>query len=163
MMRFQRENMRGGDLHPDVCRPHARPFASMVQHGDLWQSREADCPPTSVEGVALSASGGWHHQNLCIASISGPSSQRFDRPHSSTPPSICICRASLPSARTARAPSSSASLFSDEKRSSGTCTPYNSAATKDPITSTGSAAPRMMAAGECAAPRGLNQRARRRG
>jgi hypothetical protein len=25
----------------------------MVQHGDLWQSGEADCPPTSVEGVAL--------------------------------------------------------------------------------------------------------------
>jgi hypothetical protein len=26
----------------------------MVQHGDLRQSREADCPPTSVEDVALS-------------------------------------------------------------------------------------------------------------
>jgi hypothetical protein len=50
--------MRGSNLHAYVCRSHARPFASMVQHGGLRQSGEAGCPSTSVDGRRLVAIDG---------------------------------------------------------------------------------------------------------
>src|SRR5665213_2062574 len=61
--------MRGSNLHADVCRPHTGPFTSMVQYGDLRQSREADCSPTSVEGVSISTSG---RHRVTYARISRP-------------------------------------------------------------------------------------------
>jgi hypothetical protein len=35
-----REGVRGAGVHVDVRRPYARPWAQMVQHGDLRQPRE---------------------------------------------------------------------------------------------------------------------------
>jgi hypothetical protein len=45
-------------LHADVRRPHARPCAQMVQHGDLRQPRETVGSSTSAQDAAVSRQSG---------------------------------------------------------------------------------------------------------
>src|SRR6266403_1128815 len=49
---FKREGLRRAGLHAPVCRPHARPRATLVQHGAVRKSSEAGRSPPSAQGAA---------------------------------------------------------------------------------------------------------------
>ncbi len=48
---FKREGLRRAGLHAPVCRPHARPRATLVQHGAVRKSSETGCSPPSAQGA----------------------------------------------------------------------------------------------------------------
>ena len=52
-----REGMRGAGLYAAICRPHARPCAPMVQHGDLRQPRQTGGSSVSAQDAAVEPAG----------------------------------------------------------------------------------------------------------
>ncbi len=67
---FKREGVRGAGLHADVRRPHARPCAPMVQHGDLRQPRETGGASAAAQDAAIELAH--HRQALRLPVICGP-------------------------------------------------------------------------------------------
>ena len=50
---LKREGVRGAGLYINVCRPHARPRAAMVQHGDLRQPRQTGGSSVAAQDAAM--------------------------------------------------------------------------------------------------------------
>ena len=53
----RRQSVRGTGLHPDVRRPYAQARATMVQHGDLRQSRQTGRAPQPAQEQATDKFG----------------------------------------------------------------------------------------------------------
>ena len=100
--------MRAFPLHASLCRSHSRPCSTMVQHGHLWESREASIAsrahPAPQERALRRESDGrrWLHSSLSFSTeFSAGTSIGVEsplRPHQSWKP----CESLVPLARYSR-------------------------------------------------------------